>query len=227
MSGSQATIAGRQPARKTGLGERPKNTIAELLHRLGGVPPHRVLLRPTPGTATEADVLRLLEHNHRLCELIDGVLVEKPMGHRESRLAAWLIVALGSYLKEHKIGRLAGSDAPHRLPLGIVRMPDVAFISFERVPQNQSDDGAIVSWIPDLAVEVLSDSNTRREMSRKRREYFKAGVRLVWIADPRKRTVSVYRSAQDVRELGEDDELDGEDVLPGFRYSIREWMDSP
>jgi Uma2 family endonuclease len=201
--------------------------MAELLHDLGDIPPERVLLQPAPGTATEADVIWLADHEDRLCELVDGVLVEKAMSHKASRLAMWLGAELVAHVRRRKLGRVAGPDAGHRLLKGIVRMPDLAFISFKRVPKDATDDTPIVSWIPDLAVEVLSDSNTPQEMKRKRREYFKAGVRLVWIADPEKRTVAVYRSPKDVRVLTENDFLDGEDVLPGFRYSIREWMDCP
>jgi Uma2 family endonuclease len=215
------------PTSRRGGGPWPKHTLAGLLHRLGDIPPERVLLKPPPGTATEADLLELLEHHDRICELVDGVLVEKPMGHRESRLALWLAGELVNYLKQHRIGRLAGADAPHRLKLGLVRMPDLAFISFQRVPEKGAQDTPIVDWTPELAVEVLSKSNTKREMARKRQEYFKAGVLRVWIADPKNRTVAVYRSPKDFRILTEVDHLDGEDILPGFRFSVREWMDCP
>lgn len=203
-------------------------TLADLLHELGDLPPERVLRAPPPGTATEDDLLRLLHApDKRLCELVDGVLVEKAMGHRESRLAMWLVVEIGIYLKENPIGLLAGPDAPHRFPLGLVRMPDVAFISFSKIPGGVPSHEPIVNWIPDLAVEVLSRSNTPTEMDRKLTQYFAAGVRLVWIADPRRRTVTVYRGIDDHRELTESDDLDGEDVLPGFRCSVRDWMSCP
>jgi Uma2 family endonuclease len=78
---------------------------------------------------------------------------------------------------------------------------------------------------PDLAVEVLSEGNTEAEMERKLREYFDAGVLLVWYVDPEARTVRVYTSPGEARLLGEEDTLDGGSVLPGFRLSIRGWFE--
>ena len=149
------------------------------------------------------------------------------MGHRESRLAMWLVIELGIYLKQNPLGLLAGPDAPHRLPLGLVRMPDVAFISFDKIPNRTPSHDPIVTWVPDLAVEILSRGNTPSEMDRKIQEYFDAGVRLVWIADPRRKTVGVYHGVDEHQELTEDDFLDGEAVLPGFHCSIRDWMSCP
>jgi Uma2 family endonuclease len=80
----------------------------------------------------------------------------------------------------------------------------------------------IPDWVPNLVAEVLSPGNTVDEMDRKLREYFDAGVQLVWYIDPRNRTVRVYTSYDDFTTLTEGDELDGGSVLPGFRLSIRE-----
>jgi Uma2 family endonuclease len=79
--------------------------------------------------------------------------------------------------------------------------------------------------VPTLAVEIISKGNRKGEMTRKLRDYFDAGVKLVWYVEPKNRVVHVYHSPIDVTTLTEADELDGEDVLPGFRLSIREWFD--
>ncbi len=79
---------------------------------------------------------------------------------------------------------------------------------------------------PDLAIEVLSSGNTRKEITRKLRTYFESGVRLVWVVDPRKRTVRVHTSPDKYTRLGEDDTLDGGEILPGFTVSIREWLEA-
>jgi Uma2 family endonuclease len=199
------------------------DTMAELLEQLGDVPAYRVLLRPTPGTATERDVIAIHDRQSRLCELIDGVLVEKAMGIEESAYAVLLGYYLIAYLKRHDLGKVVGADGFMRLFPGQVRIPDVAFITWDRYPKGRM--APIPDLAPDLAVEILSKSNTKREMDRKLRDYFKAGVRLVWYVDPKKRTARVYTSVNRSTLLREDDTLDGGDVLPGFRLRLRDWFD--
>jgi Uma2 family endonuclease len=199
-------------------------TIADLLDRLG-VPPDRIRMNPPPGTATEADVLVTLDRKERLCDLVDGVLVEKPPDFYASVLAAILIGYLGKYLDRQNLGVLTGAAGPFRLAPGLVRMPDIAFTSWDRFPTRKLPKAPIPDLAPDLAVEVISEGNTETEMENKLREYFAAGVRLVWYVYPETRTVHVYTSPTDVRLLGEDDTLDGGAVLPGFRLSIRQWFE--
>lgn len=196
-------------------------TVAELLHQLGDIPPERLIINPPFGAATEADVLRYeSSRRKRLCELMDGILVEKPMGYVESVLA----LAIGSFLNQHvlprDLGLVAGESGMVRLFPGNIRMPDVAFASWERFPDRQIPDEPIVGVVPELVVEVLSKSNTKREMERKRREYFSAGVRLVWEVDPRVRTVSVYVSPENPVVLSDTEELTGGEVLPEFRLRL-------
>ena len=199
-------------------------TVADLLKQLGDVPAARVRLTPAPGTATERDVIRIHDREGRLFELVDGVLVEKGMGYDESRFAMLLVMYLGNFIVERDLGAFLGPDGMMRLFPGLVRIPDVAFVSWARSPGPDRKRGAIPDVVPDLVVEVLSKSNTRREMERKLDEYFEAGVRLVWYVDPKARTVRVYTGRRDVRTLTTADELDGGDVLPGFRLAIAEWF---
>lgn len=198
-------------------------TLADLLHRLGDIPLERIRFRPYPGTATEQDVVALPKG--RLYELVDGVLVEKAMGYYESRLAASLIFFLESFLDHNDLGISLAPDGLTRIEAGLVRMPDVSFHSWEHFPNRLLPAGAFLEQAPDLAVEILSPSNTEREMDRKRSEYFTGGSRLVWQVYPPTRRVRVYTSVDVFVELAEEDTLVGEPVLPGFTLSVRRWFE--
>lgn len=202
-------------------------SLADLLHRIGDVPLERILARPAPGEATPADVLRLCDGEpKRLCELVDGVLVEKAMGHRESRLSMELGRVLGNYLKVKNLGILAGADGPYHLDESLVRFPDISFISWDNIPRDADPNTPIPEWVPSIAIEVISLGNTRGEMRRKLEDYFQAGVELVWYVYPDERVVRVYTSLDDCQVLTEADELDGGSVLPGFRLSVRQLFDA-
>ena len=202
-------------------------SLAEVLHRIGDVPLDRILARPAPGDATPADVLRLCDGEpKRLCELVDGVLVEKAMGHRESRLALWLGIQLGKFIESHSLGILTGADGPYSLEEDQIRFPDVAFISWDNIPPDADPNTPMPDWAISLAVEAISPGNTRGEMKRKLKDYFAAGAELVWYLYPIERVVRVYTSEEDCVTLTEADELDGGDVLPGFRVSVQELFDA-
>ena len=136
-------------------------TVADLLEWLSDIPPERVRMHPWPGTATEDDVIAIHAREKRPCELVDGTLVEKPTGYDESRLAAELITTLVVFLRQHDLGTVAGPDGMMRLLTGLVRIPDVSFVLWEHLPEQY---GPIPPLAPDLAIEVLSESNTPKEM---------------------------------------------------------------
>jgi Uma2 family endonuclease len=200
-------------------------TLAELVERLGGVPLERIRCQPPPGMATEEDVLRRVDGEERLFELADGTLVEKATGYYESVLAMVLGRLIAEFLDQHDLGLVSGEAGMLRLAPGQVRGPDVAFISWERFPNQRLPAQPVPGVAPDLAVEVLSAGNTEAEMERKLHEYFAAGVRLVWYLDPEPRTVRVYTSPAEMRLLTEGETLEGDPVLPGFRLLIREWFE--
>ena len=202
-------------------------TLQEVLDSLGNVPLVRIIADPPPGTATERDVAEIEAHDHRLCELVDGTLVEKAVGLRESMIAAILIEFLGPYIRSKNLGILTGADGAMRLFPGMVRNPDVAFVSWARMPGGRVPTEPIPYLVPDLAVEVLSEGNTPAEMDRKRHDYFAAGVRLAWFVEPRDRTIAVYSSPTQFRVLTEFDTLDGADVLPGLFIPVRELFKEP
>jgi Uma2 family endonuclease len=199
----------------------PRWSVDRLRLYFGMIPAERILLDPAPGTATEDDVLRINECKERLCELVDGVLVEKAMGTKEGLLGVWLAHLIWVYLEKHAIGIALGGDGMLRLFPGLVRVPDVSFIAADRLSEGKLPDEAIASLAPDLAVEVISKGNTKREIERKLREYFASGTRLAWVVHPKTETVEVYTSAAKKRTLRQGQSLDGGDVLPGFRLPLR------
>ena len=202
-------------------------TLAQLLEQLGDIPPDRVRLFVPIGTATETDLLACMQETGRLVELVDGVLVEKAMGFIASVVAVQLITFLNFFVLKHKLGIIAGPDAAQRLMPGLVRIPDVSFISWDRLPGGVKPVEPILNIVPDLAVEVLSSSNTPAEMARKNREYFAAGVRLVWHLDPETRSAAVFTSPENPIIIDMNGTLDGGDVLPGFVVELEQLFDQP
>jgi Uma2 family endonuclease len=203
--------------------ERPA-TLADLLRRLGNIPARRVRLHPAPGTATERDVLLNNESKLKtaICELVDGTLVEKPMGWEESAIAVLISHFLVAFAKPRRLGTVLGADGMLRLVPGLVRVPDVSFLARGTLTRYQRGGQHIPSVAADLAVEVISKSNTKAEIARKLEEYFAAGTRLAWVVDPKTRTVRVHMAPREPVVLGAGDVLDGGDVLPRLRIPVRD-----
>ncbi len=195
-------------------------TLEDLLDHLGGIAPARVRFRPALGSATEVDLIDANDRGPSLCELVDGTLVEKGMGYEESALDLVVAFHLRAFVIPRNLGLISGADGMLRMFPGNVRLPDVAYASWDKIPGRRMPSGAIASFAPDLAVEVLSRSNTRAEMARKRRNDFEAGVLLVWEIDPRARTVTVYQAADEGIALDATATLDGGEVLPGFALPL-------
>lgn len=199
----------------------PNLTIHDLAELFGDMPAWRIRSVPPPGTATENDVLEIEEREDRLCELVDGVLVEKTVGYEESCLTVALAALLHNFVKVHKLGKVSGPDGMLRLFPGLVRIPDVAFVSWQGY-SKRGGTSKLPDLVPELAVEVLSEGNTPREMSRKLDDYFDAGVRLVWFVDLRKRTVEVFTGKKSSKLLREHQNLTGGKVLSGFSVPLQE-----
>ncbi len=197
-------------------------TLADLQARLGGIPLSRIRFRPPPGTATEKDVLDVYGREKRVCELIDGTLVEKAMGFSESCLAGAILHHVRAYVRPRNLGLVAGADGMMRLTTGLVRIPDVSFVAWEQIPERRMPETPIPHLAPTLAIEVLSEGNTEPEMERKRKEYFAAGTGLAWVVNPVTRMVRVYTSVEDYTVLEEGDTLDGGVALPGFTLPLKE-----
>ena len=203
-------------------------TFDDLLNRLGGIPSSRVRLDPPPGSATFDDLVGVNEQRlGPICEWIENTLVEKPMGQREYWVTFIIIGEFYAYLQSHDVGMFLGPDGVMKILPGIGRAPDVAFLSWASLPGGKPPPRSdkVPAIVPDLAVEVLSESNTPAEMDRKRGEYFRAGVKLVWEIDPQTRSANVYTSPSVADPIPPDGILDGRDLLPGFQLSLKAVFD--
>lgn len=174
-------------------------------------------------------------------ELVDGRLVERHrttppprgedhMGFVSDQIAARLLQRLANFCDEHPLGwaLLPNSGGFQGLPGSSrrVRKPDVAFVRYGRFPGEQLPPGN-AHLAPDLAVEVVSPNDTYEDVDEKIEEYLRASVRLVWIISPKNHTIRGYRVNGSSHSLRENDELDGEDVVPGFRCPVRDLFPHP
>jgi Uma2 family endonuclease len=156
-------------------------------------------------------------------ELVDGRLVEQNMGAESSWIGGRLHSRLDQFCEEHRLGWTLPADSgyqcfPHGH--GLVRRPDVSFIRAGRLPGGILPKG-FIRIPPDLAVEVVSPNDLAYQLEQKLDDYQKAGVPLVWVIYPENRTVFIRRSKGTVTRLHQDDELSGEEVIPGFRCQVR------
>jgi Uma2 family endonuclease len=202
-------------------------TAGKVFTCLGDLPLGRLRLDRQLGTATEADVIELHDREDRLYELADGLLLEKAVGNYESYLAGLLLSRITLYLDSHPLGVVLPPDGMLRLAPGLVRIPDVSFITWDRLPGRAFPNDPIWGLAPDLAAEVISAGNTRQEMERKLRDYFQAGVRLVWYAYPREKEVRVFTAVNQHSVVREHEQLDGSPVLPGFQLDLRTFFTKP
>ena len=172
-------------------------------------------------TGDEA-LLRLPDDGHKY-ELVDGEIVMSPAGYRHGKIALRLSRKLEAHAAEHRLGEVTEPSTGFRLPSGNVRSPDVGFIAVARKPKGEPE--GFIEGPPDLAVEILSPADDPRRILDKVGEYLTAGVRMVWVIDPRQRKAAAHRSLTDIRELNESEALDGEDVLPGFSCKLATILD--
>ncbi len=176
---------------------------------------------------TADDLLRLYGEGVR-GELIRGVLCETmPTGHRHGAIVMNLGAELRNFIKPRRLGWLVGSDSGVWLERDpdTVREPDIAFTSASKIPLDAEVEG-YAEVIPDLVVEVVSPSNSRREIHDKAVMWLSHGARLVWVVHPDTRTVDVHRADGAVATVGADDDLDGGDVLLGFSCALSDIFDA-
>ncbi|NUQ62038.1 MAG: Uma2 family endonuclease [Pirellulales bacterium] len=156
-------------------------------------------------------------------ELVNGQLVERSMGTLSSWIGGEIHGQLRNFVREHSLGWVFPADQGYQCfaddPMK-VRKPDASFVAAARLSAEQMPEGYL-SIAPDLAVEVLSPNERALEVEWKVREYLTAGVRLVWIVNPETRMVRVHRADRTVAEAQETEELDGEDVVLGFRTPVQ------
>ena len=156
-------------------------------------------------------------------ELVRGEIVSmsRPK-RRHGAVQSNIVILLGIFTKPKKLGRIyTESGVVTERDPDSVRGPDVFFYRTERLPEL---DGGYLETPPDLVVEILSPDDRRSEMRAKVREYLDAGVPLVWVVDPESKTAMVYRGTMRGVELGEADDIDGGDVLPGFTCTVADFF---
>ena len=177
---------------------------------------------PQSPLTEEEYVKTLTSDTVNLYEVIDGIVVEKKsMGALETALATELAFFLQLFVREHSIGLVVTEmlftlDENRRLR----RRPDTAFVSYARWPEASVPHAESWNVVPDLAVEVVSPSNTAEEIDAKIVDYFAAGVKLLWFIFPDTGRVHVYTSANESRILERSETLTGGEVLQGFELPI-------
>lgn len=167
---------------------------------------------------TEEQFLRLPDDGRKY-ELVDGEAKEVPAGFEHDVIGLHVGVMLAPFAKGK--GFLAGSQAGFRMVTGNVRSPDVSFTRKERFPDGKPTK-RFADFAPDLAIEVLSSQEDVLDLPRKVAEYFASGASAVWLLEPDACRATVYRSPTDTTDYGPDDEIDGGDLLPGFRCAVAE-----
>jgi Uma2 family endonuclease len=168
---------------------------------------------------TEAELMSLPDVGGKY-ELVEGELVVVAAGLEHEDLVADLTSALRRFARKHGLGRAWASNLGYWMKNGNLRCPDVSFVAKDRLKSMTRDPKGFLYGAPDLAVEILSPSNTVNAMKKKALEYFENGSRLVWIVDPEDRTITVLRP--NGTETTKTDTLTGEDVIPGLSLTLSE-----
>ncbi|MCL1470682.1 Uma2 family endonuclease [Argonema antarcticum] len=170
---------------------------------------------------TDAEFMALNRDGHRY-EIVNGELIDMGnSGAKHGYVAIILSAALFNCVSTQKLGAMFDSSTAFKMKSGNKRSPDISFMAKERLQGLDDLPEGFLEGAPDLAVEILSPSNTVEEIHNKLVEYFENGARLVWVLHPKEKYVLVYRSAQSPdRLLKSTDSLDGEDIVPGFTLPI-------
>jgi Uma2 family endonuclease len=175
---------------------------------------------------TADELLRMPDDGFRY-ELVKGELRKMaPAGHEHGRVAVRFTWRLAQHVETNNLGVVYAAETGFTLATNpdTVRAPDVAFVSRERLAEVKRASGF---WpgAPDLAVEVVSPGDTYAEVEEKAIDWLAAGARMVLTLNPRKRTVTVYRSLNDIVILSDDATLDLDDVVPGFKIAVKNIFD--
>jgi Uma2 family endonuclease len=183
-----------------------------------------MLLRP----AVEPEDFEELAGDDRT-DLLDGEPKENGMGFESSFVQLRLGGLLNEYLRRNPIGMAVDGGAgyvcfPHRPRL--VRKPDVSFVRNGRFPNDRPPRG-FARLVPDLAVEVISPNDTYYEVEDKLNDYLLVGVPLIWIVNPDRRTVHVYKPDGTIRRLTAEQDLTGEPLFPDFRVRVADLFPEP
>lgn len=170
-----------------------------------------------------ADELLYLEYPDKQVELIRGqVVVREPPSTWHGKVSGGLTGMLDTYVRRNGLGVVLGQDTGFKIESNpdTVRAPDAAFLAAARVKDIPRRGYAALA--PDLAVEVVSPSDTQGEVLGKTADWLRAGTRLVWVVDPDREEARVYRPDGTVTTVGRTEVLDGEDVIPGLQLRLED-----
>ena len=177
---------------------------------------------PSKKVWTEAELQALPEDGY-LHEVVDGELVMSPKNNPyHGDICADLSMALRTFAKAHRLGAVWDSSTGFWMSNRNCRAPDISFVVKERLIRLgiKRSSRLFFPGAPDLAVEVLSPNNTRAEIDARLSDFFASGTRIAWIIDPDAEHVEICHSPVQRKLLGSGADLDGESLLPGFRYPI-------
>jgi Uma2 family endonuclease len=171
---------------------------------------------------TEAELQALPDDGFNY-EVVNGELVMSPKNNPEhGYICALLSSALLEHAKREKIGAVFDSNTGFWMENENCRAPDISFVSKERLHGSKRPARSFFKFAPDLAIEVLSPNNTRSEIQERLRDFFASGTKLVWIIDPETKSAEICHGLEKRRLVGPNGELNGEEVVPGFRYKLTE-----
>jgi Uma2 family endonuclease len=179
-------------------------------------------MRNQARTITSEEFAKIPDDDYRY-ELVEGRVVRvSPPGSLHAAVTVQFAILLAQHVRKHNLGTVL-SEGGFRLATNpdTVRGPDLSFVRRERIPSAGLPEG-FWSGAPDLAVEICSPGDSRPEILAKVNDYLTCGARLVWVVDPRNKSVTAYRRVLEPITSGVDDTLDGGDVVPGFRCAVRE-----
>ena len=181
-------------------------------------------IRVTTAKLITADELLCMPYDGYRYELLEGKLVKlAPASREHGRYAMHIGASLWQHVDAHQLGEVSAAETGFRLASNpdTVRAPDAAFVSVARVQEVRQETG-YWPFAPDLAVEVVSPNDTYTEVESKALQWLDAGTRAVVVVDPRRQSVTVYRSRSDIVILTGDEVLEILDVVPGWTLPLRE-----
>ena len=160
-----------------------------------------------------------MKHDYESYEYVKGELIPMSMPTMEhGGISSNIVTLLNIYVRQHQLGRVYTAETTFQVGAS-GRKPDTAFVSQARIPENTRQASPVP---PDLAIEVVSPSDAFYEVQGKAFEYLDAGTKMVWVVDPVSKTVTVYRSRDDIKTVTRNQTLTGEDVVEGFSCSVAE-----
>jgi Uma2 family endonuclease len=175
-----------------------------------------------------ADEFLLLPDDGLLHELVRGEVTTMSLpGGEHGEVAATILLLVGAFVKAHRLGKTYAAETGFLIERDpdTVRGADVSFVRRERLSQITNPQKHI-PFAPDLVVEVLSPNDRSDEVQEKVQEWLSAGSQMVWVVDPRSRTITVHRAGSEPRVLTAEETIDGGDVIPGFSCRVADCLES-